>query len=91
MPAGHRSQSEADWAYAKRALARGDAPDEIIRRIADYRADDQADPNYYARLTVSKAQSQITAQNPAMSSAQQKSERLADDRVPSNSVSSREV
>ena len=53
---GHRSQSEADWAYAKRALARGDNSDDIIRRIADYRADDKADPYYYARLTVIKAQ-----------------------------------
>jgi hypothetical protein len=59
MPAGHRSQSEADWAYAKRALARGDSPDEIIRRIADYRADDKADPNYYARRTVTKAQADL--------------------------------
>jgi len=55
MPKGYRSQSEADWAYAKRALARGDDPEEIIRRIADYRANDKADPNYYARLTVTKA------------------------------------
>jgi hypothetical protein len=55
-PTGHRSQSEADWAYAKRALARGDQPDQIIQRIADYRADDKADPIYYARLTVIKAQ-----------------------------------
>jgi hypothetical protein len=56
MPQGHRSQSEADWAYAKRALARGDAADQVIQRIADYRADDKADPIYYARLTVIKAQ-----------------------------------
>jgi hypothetical protein len=56
LPAGHRSQSEADWAYARRAFARGDNPDEIMRRIADYRADDKADPAYYARLTVIKAQ-----------------------------------
>jgi hypothetical protein len=55
MPAGHRSQSEADWAYAKRALARGDHPDQIIQRIADYRAEDKADPLYYARHTVEKA------------------------------------
>jgi len=27
-----------------------------IQRIADYRADDKADPLYYARLTVIKAQ-----------------------------------
>lgn len=56
IPAGHRSQSEADWAYAKRALSRGDNPDQVIRNIADYRAEDKADPIYYARLTVIKAQ-----------------------------------
>ena len=56
MPRGHKSQSEADWAYARRALARGDDPQEIIRRIADYRAEDKHDPVYYARLTVIKAQ-----------------------------------
>lgn len=50
------TQSERDWAYAKRALARGDDPEEIIRRIADYRADEKHDPEYYARLTVAKAQ-----------------------------------
>jgi hypothetical protein len=56
VPSGHRSQSEADWAYAKRALARGDDPQEIMRRIADYRAQDKADPQYYAQHTVTKAQ-----------------------------------
>ena len=56
LPPGHKSQSEADWAYARRSLARGDDPQEIIRRIADYRADDKHDPLYYARLTVIKAQ-----------------------------------
>jgi len=59
MPLGHRSQSEADWAYAKRALACGDSPEEIIRRIADYRAEDKADPDYYARRTVTKAQADL--------------------------------
>ena len=58
---GHKSQSEADWAYAKRALARGDDPDQVIRRIADYRADDKHDPDYYARRTVTKAQAQLAA------------------------------
>jgi RepB DNA-primase from phage plasmid len=57
---GHKSQSEADWAYAKRALARGDDPEQVIRRIADYRADDKHDPDYYARRTVTKAQLQLT-------------------------------
>ncbi len=56
------TQSERDWAYAKRALARGDNPEEIIRRIADYRADEKHDPEYYARLTVSKAQSALQAE-----------------------------
>jgi hypothetical protein len=50
------SQSEHDWAYAKRALARGDAPEELIRRIADFRAGEKHDPLYYARRTVEKAQ-----------------------------------
>jgi len=59
MPRGHRSQSEVDWAFAKRALARGDDPQEVIRRIAAYRVDDKADPNYYARLTVTKAQAAL--------------------------------
>src|SRR5258708_32491380 len=55
-PSGHRSQSERDWAYAKRALARGDDPETVIQRIADYRAEDKHNPLYYARLTVNKAQ-----------------------------------
>ena len=50
------SQSEHDWAYAKRALARGDEPEEVIRRIADYRTGEKPDPEYYARHTVQKAQ-----------------------------------
>lgn len=59
IPRGHRSQSEADWAYAKRALARGDSAEDVMRRIADYRAHDKHDPEYYARRTVLKAQAQM--------------------------------
>src|SRR5712664_2064743 len=62
MPSGHKSQSEHDWAYAKRALARGDAPELVIQRIADYRAEDKDDPNYYARRTVTKAQAQLATE-----------------------------
>ena len=58
-PSEHKSQSERDWAYAKRALARGDDPEVVIQRIADYRAEDKADPNYYARRTVTKAQAAL--------------------------------
>jgi hypothetical protein len=56
---GTLSQSEHDWAYAKRALSRGDDPEEVIRRIADYRSADKDDPFYYARHTVMKAQGEL--------------------------------
>ncbi len=59
MPSDHKSQSERDWAYAKRALARGDDPELVIKRIADYRSEDKADPDYYARHTVRKAQADL--------------------------------
>ena len=55
------SQSEHDWAYAKRALARGDDPEEIIRRIVDYRADEKHNPEYYARHTVEKARAALNS------------------------------
>jgi hypothetical protein len=55
VPSDNKSQSENDWAYAKRALARGDDPEVVIQRIADYRANDKHDPKYYARLTVTRA------------------------------------
>lgn len=57
------TQSERDWAYAKRALARGDDPQEVVRRIADYRADEKHDPEYYAQLTVAKVQAQLHGQS----------------------------
>ena len=63
MPSEHKSQSERDWAYAKRALSRGDDPEAIIQRIADYRADDKPNPDFYARLTVTKAQNELTRSN----------------------------
>jgi len=54
---GDLTQSERDWAFAKRALSRGDDPEEIIRRIADYRGDEKH-PSY-ARYTVQKAQAAL--------------------------------
>jgi hypothetical protein len=59
VPTDHKSQSEHDWAYAKRALARGDDPEAVIHRIAHYRAEDKDDPNYYARHTITKAQAEF--------------------------------
>jgi len=58
-PRRNLSQSEHDWAFAKRSLARGDDPEEVIRQIAQHRASDKSDPQYYARLTVTKAQAQL--------------------------------
>jgi hypothetical protein len=58
-PRSNLSQSEYDWAFAKRALARGDDPEVVIQRIADYRAQDKADPEYYARHTVTKARAAL--------------------------------
>jgi hypothetical protein len=60
IPQGHKSQSEQDWSYAKRALARGDHPALVTQRIADFRSEDKADPEYYARHTVEKAQAELT-------------------------------
>jgi len=53
------SQSEHDWAFAKRALARGEDPEEVIRQIAHYRTADKHDPVDYARRTVTKAQAEV--------------------------------
>jgi hypothetical protein len=56
------SQSERDWAYAKRALARGLPPEEVMRDIAEFRAHEKYDPEEYARRTVTKAQAELNAQ-----------------------------
>jgi len=36
------SQSEREWMYAKRALASRDDPEEVIRRIADFRSSEKS-------------------------------------------------
>src|ERR1700746_106031 len=53
------SQSERDWMYAKRALARGDDPEGAIRQIAYFPSIEKSDPLYYARLTVKKVQANM--------------------------------
>ena len=50
------SQSERDWAFAKRALARGESPEMVAAAIASSRRFDKSDPQYYADLSVRKAQ-----------------------------------
>ena len=54
-PGSGGSQSERDWAFAKRALARGDDPVAVARAIARYRHHDKPDPQSYAERTVRKA------------------------------------
>lgn len=53
---GRLSQSERDWAYAKRALSRGESPALVIAAIANHRRYDKPNPKYYAELTVGKAE-----------------------------------
>jgi RepB DNA-primase from phage plasmid len=49
------SQSERDWAHVKSALANGANPEELIAELAESRSADKSNPQYYARLTVTKA------------------------------------
>lgn len=53
------TQSEHDWAFAKRAIARGTDPEEVIDRIAQYRNGEKHDAVDYARRTVLKAQAEL--------------------------------
>jgi DNA primase RepB-like protein len=55
----HHSQSERDWAFANRALERGEDPAVIKQKIATFRHD-KHNPVSYAERTVNKAQ---TARN----------------------------
>ncbi len=58
-PSTQLSQSERDWAFAKRALARGEAPEEVVRQIAEFRGAEKHDALDYARRTVTKAQGEL--------------------------------
>jgi RepB DNA-primase from phage plasmid len=60
---GHLSQSELDWAYAKRALSRGESAESVIAAIANYRRGEKSDPEYYAQLTVRKAAASLSSRN----------------------------
>jgi len=51
----YHSQSERDWAFANRALDRGEDPAVIKQKIATFRHD-KHNPDYYAERTVDKAQ-----------------------------------
>jgi DNA primase RepB-like protein len=59
------SQSERDWAHVKSALTNGADPEGLIRELARSRSADKSDPQYYARLTVTKALADLRDHNPA--------------------------
>ncbi|MGA7625677.1 MAG: DNA-primase RepB domain-containing protein [Candidatus Acidiferrales bacterium] len=52
------SQSERDWAYVWRHLARGELPERLIETIIHFRQD-KSSPDYYARQTVSRAYASV--------------------------------
>jgi hypothetical protein len=56
------SQSERDWAFAKRALSRGESPALVAATIASYRRYDKHNPQYYGELTVKKAAEALKTQ-----------------------------
>lgn len=56
---GRNSQSERDWAYAKRALARGEPVEQIITAIAQFRQGNKYSTTAYAERTVNKARAEI--------------------------------
>lgn len=63
------SQSERDWAHVKSGLAKGADPEELIAQLAHSRANDKSDPQYYARLTVTKALADLQMHNSVLSGA----------------------
>lgn len=58
---GRITQSERDWAYAKRAIARGEPVDQIVSAIAAFRRGEKCDPVQYAERTVRKAQTSLSS------------------------------
>jgi hypothetical protein len=64
-PPGRLSQSERDWAYAKRALARGEPEYLIVTAIAVHRRFEKHNPQAYAELTVKKAAQSLNAETRA--------------------------
>jgi len=59
---GHISQSERDWAYAKRELWRGRDPSAVANAIAEFRQGEKSDPRYYAKRTVQRAGEALVAE-----------------------------
>jgi RepB DNA-primase from phage plasmid len=64
------TQSERDWAYVKSSLASGADPEELIAQLARSRAADKPDPQYYARLTITKALADLRTSSMSSGNAQ---------------------
>jgi hypothetical protein len=54
FPLASRTQSERDWKWALRHVQQGEPLETVIQTLAAYR-DDKANPEYYARRTVTRA------------------------------------
>ena len=59
------SQSERDWAWCREALQRGLDPAIVRARLEERRAEDQPNPEYYARRTVESAAASLRREMPA--------------------------
>jgi hypothetical protein len=68
------TQSERDWAHVKSALTSGADPEKLIAQLAYSRTADKSDPQYYARLTVTKALADLRMDNPASGTSSDLSE-----------------
>jgi hypothetical protein len=55
------TQSDHDWRWVTRRLREGRDPAEVIQRLAEYR-DDKPNPDYYARITVTKAYARVAVE-----------------------------
>ncbi len=65
-PAGAAvSQSERDWAWCREALRRGLDPAIVRARLEDRRAEDQPNPEHYARRTLERAEASLRREIPA--------------------------
>ena len=58
------SQSERDWAYAKRALARGESPNDIVNAISQFRTGQKSNVVEYAERTVRRARESHDSETP---------------------------
>jgi hypothetical protein len=72
---GRLSQSERDWAFAKRALARGEPESLVVTAIAVHRRFDKHNPQAYAELTVRKAAESLAAETDRQDSPTQEPRR----------------